>query len=221
MLLHFRMPLLAAMCLFSSLSPAQQSGLGFKAGVTFSTLQSSAANYDFLGGYTFGVYSCRWLSDDWSLQPELLFTRLGAKRMVDAYTPVPIKLNYVRLPVLLKFHATDQWSLHAGMDMGLLIGNHQYVTEGAAPLSEGFNRLDPAFAIGTGMELQDRLDLNVRYTYGLMLVSKDANIGYPTNRSLQLTLSFRWITYVHRARSRSHHSKGGGGTTAHSKVKLW
>jgi Outer membrane protein beta-barrel domain len=192
----------------SPCSSAQESSLGIRVGPSFSSFFSSATAYTFLGGVTAGVYTRRWVSDNWSLQPELLYARMGAKRVVNPYTIIPVKLDYVRLPIMGLYYITNSINLHAGPDLGYLISAHERIGQEDEDLSPNFNRFDVAVAAGVSFQLQERLDLTFRYTYGLTQLVKEPSTEYPTNRALQITFGYTWVSFANHARSRG----GGRGT---------
>jgi hypothetical protein len=192
---------------------AQQSALGVKAGPSFSTFFSSATDYTFLGGATAGIYSRTWISDNWTLQAELLYARMGAKRMVDLYTILPLKLDYVRLPVMGMYYVSNAINVHAGPDLGYLVSAHERVVTEDSTLSPSFNRFDLALAGGITFQLQEELDLTFRYVYGISQLVKAPSAEYPYNRALQITFGYSLKTTAHHARAR------GGGHGAHRRMK--
>ena len=107
--------ILGALFIFSATSVfAQYAYFGVKAGVNIATWRGDDA--DLLGsiyekkpriGFVGGVYSTIVLAKIFALQPELLFTMAGTKYKYDEFSEYDyytLKLNYIQLPVLLKFY---------------------------------------------------------------------------------------------------------------------
>jgi hypothetical protein len=96
------------------------SGFGVKGGVNYSTLQGDGTT-GIIGGvdsktsYHAGVFTQFRLSNNFSLQPELLYSRRG-------YRGTPsIKLDYLDLPVLAVYNLAYRWSIHAGPQASFLV----------------------------------------------------------------------------------------------------
>jgi hypothetical protein len=54
-------------------------------------------------------------SDHLGIQPEVLYSAQGAKSGDQKY-----KVNYVTVPVLVRYNINEMWSLHAGPQFGVL-----------------------------------------------------------------------------------------------------
>ena len=144
----------------------------------------------------------------------------GAQRVVDSYTIPKLRLQYARLPLMLRYHATKSFSLLAGPDAGWLIGAKEKWNGESTQRTSATRDLDLAFDMGAQLELQQGLALGVRYTYGLSQVDKAPDMDFTTNRSLRITLNYCWVSYLHRARTRMHGSAHRGGKTGHSRLSL-
>jgi Outer membrane protein beta-barrel domain len=80
------------------ISNAQEARFGAKGGVNFSNFGGDADDADMKVGFAIGGFAEVKFSDKFAVQPELLFTLLGAKRR-DIYA----NLNYIAIPLMAKY----------------------------------------------------------------------------------------------------------------------
>ncbi len=109
----------------------------------------------------------------------------------------------------MRYHTSEDFSLLVGPDPGFLIRAGERFNGERTNLAPQTRRFEMAFAVGAQLELQDRLELGARYTYGLMPILRDGTTDFPSNRTLRITLNYCLVSYLHRARTRGHeHSSG-------------
>lgn len=132
---------------------AQGIDLGIKAGVNFATITdvSDASNKT---GFTGGVFAGIKISDKVGVQGDVLFSQQGAE--VDASE---VDLNYVTVPLVLKYYLTENFNLHAGPQFGFLIDDN------LDPLLEA-EPTDVSGVVGIGYDLFFGLRLSGRYNFG-------------------------------------------------------
>ena len=153
---------------------AQSIKLGAKIGANFSDLDGSVAT----GGNKTGIHVGGLLElrvlENLALQPELLYSSQGSKNL---------QLDYVSLPVLLKFYVTsDKLSFELGPQFSLLVKDD-------APKTFDSKTADLATVFGLGYNLTDMIFVQARYIYGMSDVSKDFEI---TNKVVQLSAGLRF-----------------------------
>ncbi|SIQ21063.1 Outer membrane protein beta-barrel domain-containing protein [Maribacter ulvicola] len=96
-----------------------------------------------------------------------------------------MKLNYINLPVLAKFYATDAFSIETGPQLGILLSGKG----GYLPNSRSYRTLDFGLGFGLGYKITDKLELGVRYTIGFTDVTK-TNTENLKNSVGQFTLGY-------------------------------
>ncbi len=136
---------------------AQESHLGIKAGVNFSTLTGDGVEgLSNKTGYHFGVTTELGLSDNFSIQPEVLYSTQGAES-----EDVDFDINYVNIPVLAKLYVMRNFSLQGGPQFGYVVGD-----------DTGFDlkEYDLSGAVGAELKIKS-LFLQARYNFGLSDVS--------------------------------------------------
>ena len=171
-----RIIVLFAVILMSTVHSQAQS-FGIKGGVNFSDLKGTDA--DGLDSYTsfhLGILKEWVIFDNLSLQPELLYSTQGAK--VDGAED-KFKLNYLTLPIVLKFYMTDAFSIHAGPQFGLLLGE----TENLLPIET--KTFEYGGALGIEYALSNSFFVQGRYNPGFSEIADDVDIK---NSVIQISL---------------------------------
>ena len=110
---------------------------GIKAGLNLSNMTFSSSGYttspSFSPALHGGVYLTAMFSEHLGLQPEVLFSGQGAKSDNDKY-----KLNYITVPVLVRYNVNSLLSFHAGPQVGFLMSAKEKNILGAASPGGGF-----------------------------------------------------------------------------------
>lgn len=161
------------------------SGLGVKGGVSFTTLRGSGADgmgrMDTKTSFHAGAYAQFRVSNNFSLQPELLYSRKGYQG--EGTTTAPsIKLDYIDLPLLAVYNLGYRWSVHAGPQVGFLVAYRENDRE----MDRGtFRATDVGGAVGVEFRAAFAR-VGARYNHGFI----DANKATPglKNSALQLYL---------------------------------
>lgn len=164
--------------LFSGGRP--NSGFGIKGGVSFATLRGSdkevLGNFKGLTTWHAGIYTQFSLGNTFSIQPEALYSRKGMERDDMAY-----RFDYLEVPILAVFNITENISLHAGPQIGILMSAKEGDTEvSIEPLN--------TFAYGVAAGAEARLSffrLGTRYNLGLEDLRKEDNAGQKINQNIK------------------------------------
>lgn len=168
----------AALFLGVSASNAQDLKFGAKIGANFSTLDGGGINGDNLTSFHVGILAELNLLENFSVQPELLYSSQGTE-----YQNEDIKLDYLSLPVLAKFYLiTDKLSLEAGPQFSFLVNDDVRGQFDA-------KTFDFAAVGGLGYNLTSFIFVQARYVVGLTDTSKDASV---TNKVIQLSAGLRF-----------------------------
>ncbi|WP_108807467.1 porin family protein [Aquimarina spinulae] len=138
---------------FSISSNAQDIKLGFKGGVNFATLNGDNVNDNLDGrtGYHIGAVVQIGLSDMFAVQPELIYSAQGIENT---------DIDYLNLPVLVKFKFAKFFSAEAGPQFGFVV-NDNY------PAGTDPESFDLSAAVGAGVEFGSffgQLRYNIGFT---------------------------------------------------------
>jgi hypothetical protein len=165
-----------------------KSNAGIKGGYNL-----AAVNYDGQGetgqrhGFHIGVYGEEFISENFSIQPELMYSQQGyeIKNSSGTFTQ---KLDYINLPVMLKAYPSKNFFLEAGPQIGLAI-SHKEEYEGLFSSSQQYdpNNFDWGMNFGGGFKTNSGVSLGVRYHLGLGDLYDE---GKAHNRVWQFSVGF-------------------------------
>jgi len=161
---------------------AQMLKFGVKAGANFASLEGDGLEgLETYTNFHFGALLEVKVFENFSIQPELLYSSQGAK--VSDENVKDINFNYVTVPVLAKFYLiTDKLSVEAGPQFSFLIDDNV----GDQFESESF---DFAAVGGLGFQFTENFFAQARYVGGLTEASKDAEVK---NRVIQVAIGYRF-----------------------------
>ncbi len=142
-------------------SYGQNYQFGIKAGANFSTLTGDTVGLDSRTSLHFGVIANFTMSDTFSVQPELLYSAQGAKADDDM-----LKMNYLNLPIMLKYHVIEGLSLEIGPQLGYLLSAETEIDD-EGDVKDDFRELDFGLNFGSSYTFDTGLILGVRYYLGL------------------------------------------------------
>lgn len=188
---------------FSQLMVAQGSAIKFgaKAGVHLASITGNDVDVKMRPSIHIGGMAEIPVSEQFYVQPELLFSSQGYK--VDSNDATGI-LNYINLPIMGKYNVNDNFSIEAGPQIGYLLSANIKTDDSTTPdngggnvetaakasstkassagvassarkqdIKEYFKSIDLAFGIGAGYKLDNGINLSARYNLGLSNISED------------------------------------------------
>ena len=132
-----------------------------------------------LGGYIGGIAEIPAFFDSFYIQPEFFLSLKGAD-----VGPGNLNLYYLQLPVMAKYHITDEIAVELGPQVGFLIGDNGE----KAPLSNvNPNGFDFGMNIGGGYLLNNTFYFQLRFEAGLSRVLDDVDLR---NRTASIGASY-------------------------------
>lgn len=153
-----------ALMLLTTAAYAQEFHIGAKAGANLGKIAGVAYKDNFKLGYQIGGFLEFDFTDKWGLQGEVLFNqsnteiRNSYKQVWDEKFNKNKTLDYVSVPVLLKYNPNEFLSLHAGPQFSFLTNSEDCTWENGKKLFK-----DTDFSIVAGLEVKI---LNPLYVYG-------------------------------------------------------
>ncbi|MGZ5273961.1 MAG: porin family protein [Kaistella sp.] len=198
---------LGAAIAVSSLTFAQQ--FGIKGGMNVSSLSkdSSLSDQGSKIGFNGGLFMNAPIAENFSIQPELLYTQMGEK--YDYTQPITgdrisgaTHLDYVALPVMFQYNATPSFYLEAGPEFGLLVSakdkqknetTGQTIAE-SSNYKDNLNNFNAGIGLGAGYYFTPNVGLTARYVAGLTDIYKDGeNSGDAVkNNTFQVGLAYKF-----------------------------
>lgn len=178
--------LVASTFLFSTVKA--QLSYGVKAGGAMTGLLNNIGGARSKAGFYAGVFGAIPLHKSFSLQAELNYSAQGGKQLFyagDTWDPVTgytipgykVKvlswLNYLNLPVLVKYKTASGFFVEAGLQAGLLVSAHDQPSNGMkVDVKNTFQSFDLSVVAGVGYQLHNGLGVDLRYNRGLTDISK-------------------------------------------------
>lgn len=160
-----------------------QVSFGVKAGLNgynFSGPDADDADYKTKIGFNVGALVGIPVSDQFSVQPELLFSAEGSK-ISEGDDRINFNLNYLNIPVLLKFNSTSGFYAEAGPQVGFLMSAKADSKIGGVSdeedIKDSFKGTNFSLAIGAGYKLGNGLGIGARYNLGLSSVADDSDVN--------------------------------------------
>jgi hypothetical protein len=168
---------------------AQLLKLGVKGGINYAnetgtniTVNSSNYKKEAITSYHLGLIAELPLGKKFSLQPELLYSTVGANyKVVDAGQDFKNDKGYISIPVLAKIYMNKTFSLELGPQASFLLSNKK---------DFNFNdtkTFDFGLAAGLGIKVTEKIFVQGRYVVGLTEASSQAKAK---NSVLQVSAGF-------------------------------
>jgi len=182
---------------------------GVKAGLNLATIAvDDVDENNFKAGFHAGLSAKFPLSESFALQPEVLFTQKGAKTVYDtdflgfdvADGETTYNLNYIDIPVYAVYNFTENFNLHLGPYLGILVSANaetqaevlEFINvDDSDELNEDrFNTITYGLTGGLGFDL-GMLSIGANYNLGLAPVAEEDDIaeeliGDATNNVIQI-----------------------------------
>lgn len=176
--------LVAGTFAFAQTSPT----FGIKAGVNVSSISDDGFDdTKSKVGFNGGLFLNAPLSEQFSIQPEVLYSQLGAKTdytFAGTTFENELKLDYITVPVMFQFRATPSFYLEAGPEFGFLVSAKNKATvsnnNGSASDTDeldkdDFNSFNMGLGLGLGYDITPNFGINARYVAGFSDVTKPAS----------------------------------------------
>jgi len=166
---------------------AQEHPIGIKIGANNANLAGDGTeNISSAINFQAGLFTEITLSEDFKVQPELLFSVYGFKQ--DFEGDSKIRLNYIILPIMVKWFVSKGFSFDAGPQVGLMV-TAKNGTGSMADVKSDFYDRDFGVNIGASFVMSEKVSVSVRYYIGLTDVTAVNTKNY--NRAMQLAFQFK------------------------------
>ena len=182
---------------------AQDVSFGIKGGVNFSNFSGDDADMletDGRTGFHLGLIAEIMFTENLGVQPEVLYSSQGAKsdfQMEDEFfgslSIDEFKLDYISIPVLLKYYFIEGLSLEVGPQFSFVANSEVEASMDGVSSTEDFDDETESFdfggALGLGYELPMGLLFQGRYVMGFNDVYTDSDFR---NSVFQLSVGFKF-----------------------------
>ena len=176
-----------AVCVWSA-GHAQKIHIGAKAGLNMSTIQPDLTDPATRTSFHLGGVIEIPITNDFSIQPELLYSSQGVKDKSD--DDEVIRLNYLSLPVLAKYYVWEALSIEAGPQFGILLSAKREDDGETVDLKDRSKATDIGFSLGLGYKLESGLNFGARYYFGSDINDIDEDPSKIKNRVFQISVGY-------------------------------
>lgn len=175
--------------------------LGVKAGLNLASLtfDESELNSSDKSGFTAGLMVEIPLTKKFSIQPELLYSQQGTKTsfsdqdVTNSHYKSTINLNYLNIPVMLKYYVLKGLSLQAGPQIGILLkANNKYQdnflgyeNHESFNLKEYSTGIDTSVNLGLAYQFKDKFYTDLRYNISYSNVFKEGDANHFINNDMK------------------------------------
>lgn len=186
---------LVTICTASML--AQGLGFGIKAGANISNTNITSDQYSLdtksKFGFHGGVFVTFMFSEKLGIQPELLYSTQGSEYDESTFDG-KLTLDYILVPVLLRYNINEMFSIHAGPQFGFLAKAEEEIDGDTEDIKDDFKGSDIAGAFGLEVDLPAKIGFGARYVLGLSnALADDGSFGDAElkNGVIQIYVKFR------------------------------
>lgn len=160
---------------------------GLKAGLSNSILAGDTDVKSLLSFHAGGFVNVP-ISDKFSIQPELLYSAQGENgKSID----VTLQNDYINLPVMAKFYVSNNFTIEAGPQIGLLLSAKIKYAGQSVDTKQFYNTTDFSLCFGLGYDVSEDLFLSARYNTGLSNLDKSGKESIK-NSVFQVSLGYKF-----------------------------
>ncbi|WP_024769340.1 porin family protein [Aquimarina macrocephali] len=123
------------------------------------------------------------INQKWSIQPEFQYSSLGND-------DESLRIDYLQLPILLKYNFSELFNVHIGPQVGLKI----WEWEDNSTVETNFNTFNLSAVAGIGVRITENFFADLRYGFGVSNVIDDEDIpggAKGSNRNIQLSFGYK------------------------------
>lgn len=176
--------------IFMVVGLSAQTSFGVKAGVNFANLNADGEwdGSDSVTGFHVGVFSDIELSDVLIFQPEILYSTQGAHWAEDDEHI----LNFINVPLMIKFEVAESFYLEAGPQVGFLISAEN---EDNDDIKDEFKSTDFVLNLGASVDFGENFLVAARYGLGLSDIVEEEYEGMGIDgktTNIMISLGYRF-----------------------------
>lgn len=151
----------------------------FKGGLCAGIAASQIAGDQYAGfrkaGPVAGVWVSRDISSGLSMQMELKYIQKGSKSNPDSlnnFSNFLIRLNYVELPVLVRYHYNERFVFEGGLAYSYLVSAYQEI-DYQPYNSWPFRKHNMSGLLGVGYHIQEGMEVMLRYNFSVSSIREN------------------------------------------------
>lgn len=162
---------------------------GVKAGYNASSIGGDVNDAKSLSGFHAGFLVEFALSDQFAIQPEVLYSTQGAQYDGGRKS----QIDYVNVPVLAKYYFLEGFAVEAGPQIGFLIKSEDKLDGTTIDYKEVTKDIDFSLPVGLSYRFPINVFLSARYIFGLSNFNDLEHSSYKMNHQVfQASLGYRF-----------------------------
>ena len=175
---------------------AQNVAIGVKVGSNLTKITGKAFQEEFQLGYNAGAFAEISLSNDFGIQPEVLFNQVNTRKAsgIDSVfngwqqNTSDIQLNYLTIPILLRYNVNKLLSINLGPQYGILLNKNESLwSNGKEAVKSG------EFSMIGGLTVNiKKIRVFGRYIIGLNSINDLQNSDSWKSQQIQMGLGFKF-----------------------------
>ncbi|PVX49944.1 outer membrane protein with beta-barrel domain [Balneicella halophila] len=177
-----------AVAFFATQGIAQDFNFGVKGGVNFTNLTGDDVDADMKTKFNLGVLAEFMVNEQFSIQPEVLYSAQGADE-----DNTELTLDYITVPVMFKYYVAPGFSLQAGPQVGFLVNDDYEASLGDVSVSpdtdDVFKTVDFGLNFGLGYKFYNNIFVDARYNLGLTEVFDEGDVD-AKNSVIQFSVGY-------------------------------
>lgn len=181
---------------FVNAQDKEDMSFGVKGGLNISSLSNIdevGVNKDPLVGFHVGFFGEFMISDQFAIQPELLYSTQGVKLEADGEKG-DLKLDYINIPIMAKYYVADAFSLELGPQIGFLVSAEGKSDGVSVDIKDDTKSVDVSLGFGASYNFAENFMLGARYNLGLTRVQEDVFPGESEwkNSVFQISVGYKF-----------------------------
>ena len=169
---------------FANAQDGDGAKFGIKAGLNMSNF-SGDGEWDGKTGFYIGGLVDLAISENFHIQPELLYSMEGAEVDMGEFGTADYGVSYLRIPVMAKYYVMEGLNLQAGPQIAFKMGTAEDYAD------EAIKSMDFGVGVGAAYELPIGLFFDLRYNLGLSNISEDEDADVK-NTAFQIGVGYRF-----------------------------
>jgi hypothetical protein len=169
---------------------------GIKSGINFSTLRisgsaSTGLDAKWKTGFVVGAFVKIPVASNFAIQPEFLYSSMGAQLKSTSASEDRYRLNYFSIPVLAKIKICKKLMAVAGPQLDMMIQAKKYNADGYSKVTDDFEDHDLLLTGGLECWPLSCISITARYIHGFNDIDKSLNLAMK-NQGVQITLGVKF-----------------------------
>ena len=197
------------LCVTTSFAQSQKArtAFGFKAGFNVSSFRTAVDYATFepkiKAGIALGAFLEIPIKGKFSVQPEFIYSQMGARAFDDSYGDKIFRLNYFSVPMLIKFDACRNFRVFVGPQFDFLIrGTEEDALDHTTTIPNNVKDFDFAFTAGGEFVLSRNITVGARYIHGTQDVSTTPDEITAFNQGVHLSFAWKLLKKVKKAKAK-------------------